>query len=58
MLQFIGGRTDHFQMGIAPVTHFFLQPQIFIADVKAADKAGDAVDYNNLAVVPVVDPGD
>jgi len=42
-------------MRIPPVPDLLVQPQIFVADVDAARKAGFAVDHDDFAVVAVVD---
>ena len=53
-LELVGSVTLDLQMGVPPVTHFFLKAQILVADVKPSDETGFAVNNDNFAVVAVV----
>ena len=44
------------EVRIAPVAEFRIQAEIFISDVKAADIAGFAVNDDELAVIPIIEP--
>src|SRR5699024_1503942 len=56
-LEGFNGFTADLQMCIPPETEFFIQSEILVADIKAADVSDISIDDHNLPVVPVIHPG-
>src|SRR5690348_7031238 len=53
-LHTLGNRTGDFDMGIAPCADIFVQAQVFVAYVQAANPCHVPVHDHDLAVVPEV----